>query len=101
MRLRRINPTLLCKLSLNQETLMNDGMRPNPVAVNAQDALLIVDVQNDFLPNGNLAVPKGDEVISILNAYIRLFDQHHLTIIATRDWHPTDHCSFSARGGIW
>jgi nicotinamidase/pyrazinamidase len=65
------------------------------------DALLIVDVQNDFLPGGNLAVPAGDEVIPVLNRAITLFGWHALPVYATRDWHPADHCSFATQGGPW
>lgn len=65
------------------------------------DALLIIDVQNDFLPGGNLGVPHGDEVIPSLNNYLRIFIAHHLPIYATRDWHPAQHCSFHSQGGKW
>jgi len=65
------------------------------------DALIIVDVQNDFLPGGALAVPHGDEVVPVLNHYIDLFLTKALPIIATRDWHPVNHCSFHAQGGPW
>ncbi|MHB1591257.1 MAG: isochorismatase family protein [Sulfuricella sp.] len=65
------------------------------------DALLLVDVQNDFLPGGSLAVPAGDEVIPALNRYIQAFRRASLPIYATRDWHPIDHCSFRAQGGLW
>ena len=65
------------------------------------DALIIVDVQNDFLPGGALAVPHGDEVIPKLNRYIELFHARQLPVVATRDWHPQNHCSFKAHGGIW
>lgn len=65
------------------------------------DALLVVDVQRDFLPGGALAVRHGDEVVEPLNRLIGLFQRHGLPIIATRDWHPPDHCSFHARGGPW
>lgn len=67
----------------------------------ARDALLIVDVQNDFLPGGALAVPDADSIVPILNRYIELFSQRHLPIIATRDWHPANHSSFAANGGVW
>ena len=62
-------------------------------------ALLIVDVQNDFLPGGSLAVPHGDEVVPPLNRYIDIFVTHNLPVYATRDWHPEHHCSFRAQGG--
>lgn len=66
-----------------------------------RDALVIVDVQNDFLPGGALAVPDGDAVLPVLNSYIALFESRGLAIFATRDWHPRDHCSFRAQGGPW
>ncbi len=65
------------------------------------DALIVVDVQNDFLPGGNLGVPEGDAVVPIMNRYLALFRQSKLPIYATRDWHPEDHCSFKAQGGPW
>ncbi len=67
----------------------------------AGDALLVVDVQNDFLPGGSLAVPRGDEVVPVLNRCLSLFSEKELPIYASRDWHPTDHCSFKAQGGPW
>ena len=65
------------------------------------DALIIVDVQLDFLPGGALAVSHGDEVIPVLNGYLEKFERHRLPIFATRDWHPANHCSFQAQGGPW
>jgi nicotinamidase/pyrazinamidase len=62
-------------------------------------ALLIVDLQNDFLPGGALAVPAGDEVIAPINALAA--DERLELTIATRDWHPPDHASFVAQGGPW
>ena len=70
-------------------------------APGAGDALLIVDVQNDFLPGGALAVPGGDAVIPPLNEALRVFAAAGLPVFSTRDWHPADHCSFVGRGGIW
>ena len=55
------------------------------------DTLLIVDVQNDFCPGGALPVPEGDQVVEPLN---RLADSFDL-VVASRDWHPTDHGSFA------
>ncbi len=60
-------------------------------------ALLIVDVQNDFCPGGALAVGEGDAVIEPINQLAREVD----VVIATRDWHPADHASFAAQGGPW
>ena len=65
------------------------------------DALIVVDVQNDFLPGGSLAVTGGDAVISPLNQYIGMFAIDRLPVVATRDWHTADHCSFVEQGGPW
>jgi len=56
------------------------------------NALILVDIQNDFLPSGALAVPHGDEVIAVANEQQTRFD----LIVATQDWHPADHQSFAA-----
>ena len=69
--------------------------------LHAGDALLVVDVQRDFLPGGALGVEHGDEVIERLNGYMEAFATRRLPIILTRDWHPADHCSFLAEGGRW
>jgi nicotinamidase/pyrazinamidase len=65
------------------------------------DALLVVDLQRDFLPGGALAVRGGDEIVPVLGAYARHFRAHDLQVFLTRDWHPPDHCSFRAHGGPW
>jgi len=65
------------------------------------DALLVVDVQRDFLPGGALAVPDGDKVVPVLAACIEAFARDDHPIFASRDWHPPDHCSFQASGGPW
>ncbi len=65
------------------------------------DALIVIDVQNDFLPDGVLAVPGGGEVIELLNGCIRQFARLQLPVFATRDWHPREHCSFHEQGGRW
>jgi nicotinamidase/pyrazinamidase len=65
------------------------------------DVLVIIDVQNDFLSGGSLAVPDGDQVIPVLNGYIEHFAHRQLPVLATRDWHPPDHCSFVRQGGPW
>ncbi len=69
--------------------------------LHAGDALLLVDVQNDFLPGGSLAVPVADQILEPLNRWIARFSTAGLPIIATRDWHPPNHCSFAAQGGPW
>ena len=66
-----------------------------------KDALVIVDVQNDFCPGGALAVRGGDEVVPVLNRYIERFEKAGLPIFATRDWHPEKTKHFKAYGGQW
>ena len=64
------------------------------------DALVIVDVQEDFV-RGSLAVPGGEEVIPPLNRAAEVFAERGLPVFATRDWHPEDHVSFEEQGGPW
>jgi nicotinamidase/pyrazinamidase len=71
------------------------------VAVGEHDALLIVDVQRDFLPGGSLAVAGGDAVVPLLDRYLELARAKGIPAFASRDWHPRDHCSFRAQGGPW
>ncbi|MBW3544421.1 MAG: bifunctional nicotinamidase/pyrazinamidase [Bacteroidetes bacterium] len=54
-------------------------------------ALLIIDIQNDFLPGGALAVPEGDQIIDVTNQ----LQQHFELVVATQDWHPAGHQSFA------
>lgn len=65
------------------------------------DALLIIDVQRDFLAGGSLAVPDGDAVVAPLNGWIARFVASGLPIFAAYDQHPADHCSFREQGGPW
>jgi nicotinamidase/pyrazinamidase len=71
------------------------------LGLKAGDALVVVDVQRDFLPGGSLPVPDAESIISPLNAYMDAFAARGLPIFVTRDWHPPDHCSFRASGGHW
>lgn len=66
-----------------------------------KDALIVVDVQNDFCPGGALAVREGDAVVPVLNEWIERAQSAGAAVVASRDWHPEDHCSFDARGGPW
>jgi nicotinamidase/pyrazinamidase len=61
------------------------------------DALIVVDVQNDFCPGGALAVPKGDDVVPVINGLMPLFSH----VLATQDFHPPAHSSFAEQGGPW
>ena len=56
------------------------------------EALLLIDVQNDFLPGGSLAVGGGDEIIPVINK----LQEHFSLVIATQDWHPISHKSFAS-----
>ncbi len=75
--------------------------QPANIKLHKHDALLIVDVQNDFLPGGSLAVAGAEAIISVLNSYIDSFTSLSLPVFASRDWHPVHHCSFFDRGGQW
>jgi len=65
------------------------------------DALLVVDPQIDFFPGGALPVADGDAILPTVNLALRVFSEGGLPIFVTRDWHPADHCSFTAQGGPW
>ena len=69
--------------------------------ISETDALIVVDVQNDFCPGGPMAVPEGDAVVPVVNRLIDKFDH----LVYSRDWHPSDHTSFSDdpeyRDGSW
>ena len=61
------------------------------IKLGIKDALIVVDVQNDFCPGGRLAVQKGDEVVPLVNAFARRFEN----VVLTQDWHPPGHRSFA------
>ena len=67
---------------------MTDTVRIGP-----SDVLLAVDLQNDFCPDGALAVPRGDEVVPVINGLARFFPH----VLLTQDWHPKDHLSFASQ----
>ena len=71
------------------------------ISLNEHDALLITDIQIDFLPGGALPVEGGNEIIPVVNNYIEHFEQADAHIIASRDWHPANHVSFQSQGGTW
>ena len=74
---------------------MNEAMSEDMGAaatIGAEDVLIVVDVQNDFCPGGALAVPRGDEVVPIIN---RLAGQFR-NVVLTQDWHPRGHLSFAS-----
>ncbi len=63
------------------------------LSIGARDIFLAVDIQNDFCPDGALAVPRGDEVVAIVNRLARRFPH----VVLTQDWHPQDHLSFASQ----
>jgi len=63
-----------------------------PQAAAADACLIVVDVQNDFMPGGALAVPGGDEVVPVVNRLAARFDN----VVLTQDWHPRGHASFAS-----
>jgi len=73
----------------------------NPIHLQDSDALLVIDMQYDFLPGGSLGVPEGDQVLAPVNEAMTRFAALGLPIYASRDWHPENHISFAERGGPW
>lgn len=72
------------------------GSIPQP---DRQSALLLIDPQNDFFPGGARGRPDSKNLIPILNDYIKHFSRQGFPILATRDWHAPNHCSFTEQGG--
>ena len=62
--------------------------------VEETDVLLVIDLQNDFLPGGSLPVDEGDQVIPVINTLTKNFFRH---VVATQDWHPANHLSFASQ----
>ena len=67
-------------------------MTPSSITPTVHDVLLVIDVQNGFLPGGSLAVGRGGEVVPLINAIAQRFRY----VVLTQDWHPADHVSFAA-----
>lgn len=64
-----------------------------------KQALLLIDLQNDFCPGGALAVPEGDRTIPVANQLIHWFTSRHNPVLASKDWHPACHSSFASQQG--
>ena len=79
-----------------QDEKRKERMEPQ-LQITSTDALLLVDVQNDFCPGGALAVPEGDQIIEPIHTIIDRFP----LVVASQDWHPPHHCSFRSAGGEW
>ncbi len=66
------------------------------VEINENDALIIVDIQNDFIPGGSLPVEEGDLLIDDINEIAKKFKKSNAKIVLTQDWHPKNHLSFAS-----
>jgi nicotinamidase/pyrazinamidase len=66
-----------------------------------RDALVVVDIQNDFCPGGALGVPSGDAIVPVLNRCLERFGTVGASMFLTRDWHPPVTKHFKAYGGVW
>lgn len=75
---------------------ISDLILEDKIELTTSDALIIVDIQNDFLPGGALAVEQGDEIIPGINAVAEVFDKERYKIVLTQDWHPPNHHSFAS-----
>lgn len=69
--------------------------------LSSSDALLVADMQIDFLPGGALPIANADELIPVINDYIKRFREVNAPVLASRDWHPPNHMSFKEQGGSW
>ena len=65
------------------------------------DALIVVDVQNDFCEGGSLAVPGGEDVVPVINGLVQYCESRQIPMFFSRDWHPENHISFKEQGGPW
>jgi nicotinamidase/pyrazinamidase len=80
---------------------MSDTAIEPKQALERGDALVIVDVQNDFCPGGALPIEAGDQVVPVLNRWIAAATGATVPVYASRDWHPAGHVSFRESGGPW
>lgn len=69
------------------------------MTTHTQQALLLIDLQNDFCADGALAVTDGDSTLPVANHYAREFAARGQPVLVTQDWHPADHGSFASQAG--
>jgi nicotinamidase/pyrazinamidase len=67
--------------------------------MHADSALVLVDIQCDYLPEGAMAIARGNEVVEPASKMVKGFTEHGLTVVLSRDWHPAHHLSFKEHGG--
>lgn len=71
------------------------------VGITSKSALIVVDMQKDFCEGGSLPVSGCSSIINKVNKYVEVFKAKGLLVIASRDWHPLNHVSFTTAGGPW
>lgn len=76
---------------------LKDVHHLDPVQMEKGDALIVVDMQNDFMPGGALAIENGDAFLAQVNELMAQFKKYDFPIVFTQDWHPPDHESFASR----
>ena len=72
-----------------------------PINISKADALIITNIQIDFLPGGALPISDANLVVPVINDYLKIFRRAGASIFAVRDWHPQNHTSFTGQGGKW
>jgi nicotinamidase/pyrazinamidase len=70
------------------------------IKIDGTDALIVVDMQNDFMPSGALAVKGGDEIVAPINRLAEIFHSRDTLVVMTQDWHPPNHLSFASTHGM-
>ncbi len=83
-------------MKLSKDGSSGQSSIPQP---DGHSALLLIDAQNDFFPGGAMGIPEDTNLVSVINTYIKHFSRQGWPILATRDWHPPNHCSFTEQGG--
>lgn len=83
-------------MKLSKDGSSSQSTIPHP---DQQSALLLLDPQNDFFPGGAMGMLEDNDSIPVINTYIKHFSRQGWTILATRDWHSSNHCSFTEQGG--
>ena len=89
---------MVLHMKLSKDESSGQSTIPQP---DRHSALLLVDPQNDFFPGGAMGIPEGNNLVPVINAYIKHFSRQGWPILATRDWHPPNHSSFTEQGGPW
>jgi len=76
-------------------------MSQEAISLRDRDALIVVDIQNDFCPGGALPIPQGNEVVPVANSWIHTARALWIPVYCSRDFHPREHPSFREQGGTW